>query len=716
MKMISVIIPVYNTEEFLSDCIKSVLNQTYSNLEILIINDNSHKTCKELINDLSARDKRISVFHFDERKGVGAARNYGVYKSTGDYVYFLDSDDYLEEDTLQELIQNINGHDWISGKLMKSHLSADSSDNVDENDNMEKVHIDESIIVYEEFSKFKLIKNKSALNRLFKKSFVIDNNLYFSENVERYSDLAFMIPAILNTKDIPCAQKSMYYKRRRNDPITNPALMQTGIEDRINDFCYIYHILKEQYKDDFTQTYLDNQLLNLYRGAIVKFFKKNENVDNVFRTLVDATNKIASNVLKKRSYMIRKEIKVLQQGNIAKYKKVNLFHHRKRKIKSAFRSKRRFLLQMYRMVILKLPLQENTIVFESFLGKSYSDSPKYIYEYMIDNKMNFKYVWIFNEKKKIPGNAIQVKRFSLRYYYYLARAKYWVSNSRLPKSINKREETVYLQTWHGTPLKSLVFDMKDIHSADPKYKINFFQQSRRWNYLSSPNAYSSEIFIRAFKYEKELLEFGYPRNDILYRKNNKNDIEKMKNQMNIPSDKKVILYAPTWRDDEYMERGKYSFSLKLDLDRMQKEIGNEYIILLRTHYFIANEIDVSQYGGFVYDFSKYDDIAELYLVSDILITDYSSVFFDYANLRRPILFYTYDLEKYRDTLRGFYFDIENEVPGPLLRTSEDVIESIKDIDQISENYQLRYEDFYNKFCDWDNGYATEKTVKAVFKD
>src|SRR5699024_4673292 len=150
-----------------------------------------------------------------------------------------------------------------------------------------------------------------------------------------------------------------------------------------------------------------------------------------------------------------------------------------------------------------------------------------------------------------PGNPIQVKRFSLRYFYYLARAKYWVSNIRLPKYLDKRDGNIYLQTWHGTPLKTLVLDQKDIHSADPNYKRNFFNQSRRWDYLSSPNQYSSDIFRRAFRFDGKMLEFGYPRNDILYNENNAQSIQRLKEKMEIPTEKKVILYAPTWRDDEF---------------------------------------------------------------------------------------------------------------------------------------------------------------------
>ena len=256
--------------------------------------------------------------------------------------------------------------------------------------------------------------------------------------------------------------------------------------------------------------------------------------------------------------------------------------------------------------------------------------------------------------------------------------------------------------------------MKEIHSANPKYKVNFYKQSRAWDYLISPNQYSSEIFRRAFKFDKELLEYGYPRNAILYASNKEEQARVIKKSLGIPLDKKVILYAPTWRDDQYYKPGKYKFNLSLDLNLMKEKLGNDYVVLLRMHYFIADNIDVSQFEGFAFNLSKYDDIADLYLISDILITDYSSVFFDYANLKRPILFYTYDLEKYRDTLRGFYLDIEKEAPGPLLMTSEEVVDAILNIDKVKEEFSEVYDEFYQRFCSWHDGRSTEKIFKKVF--
>src|SRR5699024_11754458 len=149
-----------------------------------------------------------------------------------------------------------------------------------------------------------------------------------------------------------------------------------------------------------------------------------------------------------------------------------------------------------------------------------------------------------------------------------------------------------------------------------------------------------------------------------------NNILIIKNKFNIHINKIVLLYVSICRYDEFYSKEKYRFTLQLDLQKMQEQLGNEYVVLLRMHYFIASQMDISEFEGFAYDFSNHNDICELYLISDILITDCSSVFFDFAHLKRPILFYTYDLEKYCDKLRGFYINIEKDVPGHLVNTTK----------------------------------------------
>ena len=365
----------------------------------------------------------------------------------------------------------------------------------------------------------------------------------------------------------------------------------------------------------------------------------------------------------------------------------------------------------------KMKLLPNTVLFESFLGKSYSDSPKYIFEYLNENYPGkYQCVWVYaDQKRDIPFPAKQVKRLGLRYFYYMARSGYLVFNGRQPTFYKKRKGSVFLETWHGTPLKKLVFDMDDVTSASPLYKEDVYYQTRAWDHLVAPNEFSENIFRRAFSYEGNILKTGYPRNDILYHPDKEALAMQIKKELRLPEDKKVILYAPTWRDDEYYGPGMYKFSLKLDLCRMREELGNEYVVILRTHYFIADALDLSGFEGFAYNVSKYDDVARLYLVSDVLITDYSSVFFDYANLRRPMLFFTYDLEKYRGILRGFYIDVEQELPGPMLFCTEEIIDAIHNLQTIQKDYEKRYKKFCDKYCAWEDGQAARRVVEAVFQ-
>src|SRR5699024_7122590 len=280
-----------------------------------------------------------------------------------------------------------------------------------------------------------------------------------------------------------------------------------------------------------------------------------------------------------------------------------------------------------------LPKKENLIIFESFLGKQYSDNPRALYEYLKLHYPDYKMYWS-SERKSVHKfeelNLPYARRFSLKWMFIMNRAKYWVTNSRLPLWIPKPEKTIYLQTWHGTPLKKLAVDMDEVHMPGTntvKYKKNFIEETQKWDYLVSPNNYSTEIFKRAFQFEKNILETGYPRNDFLINENNPNTIDKIKNKIGIPTDKKLIMYAPTWRDNQFYGRGRYKFNIQMDIDLLKEELSEEYVVVLRMHYLIAENLDLSNYEGFIFDMSHHEDIRELYLISDMLITDYSSVFF-----------------------------------------------------------------------------------------
>jgi CDP-glycerol glycerophosphotransferase len=368
-----------------------------------------------------------------------------------------------------------------------------------------------------------------------------------------------------------------------------------------------------------------------------------------------------------------------------------------------------------------LPVKKDLIIFESFLGKQYSDNPRAIYEYLKEHHPEYQLLWSIDKTYKqnfLDAKVPFVNRFSIKWLLLMPRANYWVINSRMPYWIRKPKHTVYLQTWHGTPLKKLAADMEEVHmpgTTTDKYKQLFLMETRNWDYLISPNRYSTDIFQSAFQYNKEkILETGYPRNDYLINNNTIEAVNSIKKSLGLPKNKKIILYAPTWRDDEYLKVGQYKFTLHLDLEQLQRSLGDEYVILLRMHYLIANKMDVSMYKGFAQDFSKHDDIRDLYLISDVLITDYSSVFFDYLCLKRPIIFYTYDIDSYRDKLRGFYFEFEKDAPGPLVKTTSQVIEAIKKVELVNFEPNEDLQRFHNRFCELEQGVSSMRVVKSVF--
>lgn len=367
--------------------------------------------------------------------------------------------------------------------------------------------------------------------------------------------------------------------------------------------------------------------------------------------------------------------------------------------------------------MMEYDIEEKMIFFESFMGKNYSGNPKYIYEYMIscDKFKDFKFVWSYTGKfpERIKGDPIIVNRNDKDYYIYLAKSKYWVSNILFPIKI-KREGNIYIQTWHGTPLKRLGYDI-EIEGPETQARENLYLESRNWDYLIAANKYSDEIFKRAFKFYKEMLTVGYPANDIFYTDNVDSKIEEYKKCLNIPKEKKIILYAPTWRDNNTMSSWNYKFDIEINLKNMKKQFGEEYCILLRMHHLISKNLELDdEVIDFAYDVSDYDDIQELYLISDVLITDYSSVFFDFANTKKPIIFYAYDFYEYSENIRGFYIDMHKDLPGPVIDNEDELFDTLSNVDKMVECYKERYDEFYNRFCSIDDGEASKRIVEHVF--
>lgn len=768
---VSIIVPFYQGKKYLKDCLESLKEQYFEGMEVLLVLERDAEPVEELT---AAYLPQINgkIIQMEGAQGVAAARNLGCRYAKGEYIYFLDSDDYVEHaepegkekksllhmyqtavQAKADLVYGIKDHTWFQRTLYLENIVAQSAseEEVEEIDilksevrkdyysrhytaqykkyrrlldksregSQEKEKAQRFIACHDLFVGKKDIAKASILNLMIRRTLWEEKKIEFPEEFKYYSDLHPILLLLQYAKIIRQDKTVLYVKRRHNDPINLPSLEQLAGNkefcERMQAYHYSFARLKPQ---GFLYGQLRIKLLNYYTNYFVTRMRRSEVAEwkgayfNELREFLGSFSFAEHEISSSYKRILLRELKKGRKGAIVAVASAKLA---KRKAKIFRESKLEIGKYFYFHYLTKLPLKKNVIFFESFFGKNYSDSPKYISEYI--NRTypgKYKLVWALNEKGKDVGYPVtRVKRFSMGYLYYLATAKYFVFNGRQPLWMRKRPGMVFLETWHGTPLKKLVFDMEDVTSATPMYKKNVYDQSRNWDYLISPNEFCSEVFKSCFMFDNELLETGYPRNDILHAENRGELACTIRKKLGIPEGKKTILYAPTWRDDEYYAAGQYKFELKLDLRKMKEALSGEYVVLLRTHYFIADEIDVTGMEDFAVNVSKYDDISELYLISDLLITDYSSVFFDYANLKRPMIFFTYDLEKYRDMLRGFYIDMEKEVPGPLVFDTDQVIDCILHQEEMTEKYKDRYEKFYQRFCGWEDGRAAERVVNAM---
>ena len=373
-------------------------------------------------------------------------------------------------------------------------------------------------------------------------------------------------------------------------------------------------------------------------------------------------------------------------------------------------------------------VDDKTILFEVFGGRNYSCSPKYIYEKMITMPefKDYKFVWSFKNKDahdvKKCDNLIIVKHNSKDYYKYCASSKYWIVNSIMGEHIKKKDNQIYVQCWHGTPLKRLRNDIEvsgSVLNTIKEIRKRNDRDSSRFDYFLSPSKFATEKFTSAFNLinlgKKDIIiEEGYPRNELLFTYT-QDDVKRLKEKFGVPEGKKVIFYLPTFRDNQHTSGVGYTYSLGIDFDRLKKKFGDKYVILFSAHYFVANSIDLSKYEGFVINtHGIMDDITEAYIISDIIMTDYSSVFFDFANLKRPMLFYMYDIDDYKGNLRDFYLDLD-ELPVPIAKTQDELEKNLENIDEISEKYKEKYKKFNEKFNYLDDKDATIRVINKIFK-
>jgi CDP-glycerol glycerophosphotransferase len=350
------------------------------------------------------------------------------------------------------------------------------------------------------------------------------------------------------------------------------------------------------------------------------------------------------------------------------------------------------------------------IVYHSFEGR-FSDSPRSLYAALRARLPEAEHVWLGDpvHAAGFPADATLVEYGSAECIAVLERADLLVANTHTDLQWTKAPGATYLQTWHGTPLKRIHWDVL----WAPEGRLDRLQRDvDQWDLLVSPNAASTPRLRQAFRYEGEVIESGYPRNDVLSGPDREAVRARVRRELGIADDVRAVLYTPTWRDAEVFAEGGAEFALALDVDGFAERLGGDHCLLLRLHYMLTGRLAAMDHPA-VRDVSMHPDVSELYLAADVMVTDYSSTMFDFAVTGRPMVFYAYDLDDYQQRLRGFYFDFAPEAPGPIVETNEALVESLGDLGAVMGPYAQRYAAFRERYCHLEDGHATDRVVDRV---
>jgi CDP-glycerol glycerophosphotransferase len=349
-------------------------------------------------------------------------------------------------------------------------------------------------------------------------------------------------------------------------------------------------------------------------------------------------------------------------------------------------------------------------VYNSFEGR-YSDNPRAIYEALVARDDAHQHVWLADAAHLtgFPEGVETVPYGSPQCMEALDEADVLVANTHTDLVWSKRPSTLYVQTWHGTPLKRIHWD---VLWAPPGRLERLQRDVDQWDCLLSPNRASTGFLRQAFRYDGEVLESGYPRNDVLVGPGAEEVRARVRAELGISAGTTAVLYTPTWRDDVVFPEGGKQFALGLDVDAFAAALGDDHVLLLRLHYMLTGRLAAVDHPA-VRDVSFHPEVAELYLAADAMVTDYSSTMFDFAVTGKPMLFLAYDLADYKDRQRGFYFDLEPLAPGPLVETTEELIDAVRELPAQEVRYAERYARFRERFCHLDDGRAAERVIERV---
>ncbi len=725
--LLSIVLPVHGVERFLPRCLDSILGgPDDGRFELIAVDDRSPDRCGEILDAYAARDARLRVLHLAENQGLGGAREAGLAEARGSYVWFVDSDDWLPEGALATVTAELGGElaaPAPADVLLTGFTHVYPDDSTEPNP-WRHVLAGSPLVEGSTLREYPALLRTvmSVWNKVFRREFLLGLGVSFGRGF--YEDISVTYPALLAAGRIRYVDEPCYYYRRgRPGAITSTASPKHA--DAFAQYDAIFAFLDGHGAEGhgigdadplrtlvFERTV--KQALNVYDtpGLVPTGLRR-----EFFRSIADHFARHRPVGYRFPGGLGGVQYRLAARGARVAYDELRRTGRLPRELKRGARAVapavRRGVRGSARCTAYnafrRLPLDEHLAVYAAYWHRGYACNPAAIYEKAKELAPGIRGVWVVETRAQaaaLPAGVPYVIVNTPAYLKAMATAKYFVNNVNFPHTMVKRPGTVHVQTQHGTPLKMMGMDLQGHPVAADGMDFERLREAvGRWDFLVSPNPHTSEHFARAFPGRYEMLDTGYPRNDRLANAGPA-EVAAMRERLGLPEGRTAVLYAPTHRE------GQGGYVPLLDVRELARRLGPGFTLLVRTHYFHTGgpgDLAAGAGAAEIVDVSGHPAVEDLYLAADVLVTDYSSMMFDFAVLDRPIVVFAPDWEEYQ-RVRGVYFDLFAEPPGAVTVDPDGLAGALL----AGDPEPAARARFRERFCPWDDGGAAERVVRRVF--
>ncbi|MEV5766915.1 bifunctional glycosyltransferase family 2 protein/CDP-glycerol:glycerophosphate glycerophosphotransferase [Micromonospora sp. NPDC052213] len=723
MTLISFVVPAFRVQGYLRECLDSILDQPVADIEVIGVDDCSPDDSGEILAEYAARDRRMHAVRLTENVGLGPARNVGLDRAVGEYVWFVDGDDWLAPECLVEVAERLRA--TRPDVLLVDHVRTHWNNAVTRSAMAEVFPEPPGEGTFRLRDRPETLRVlHTAWNRVVRRQFLGDLGLRFAPGW--YEDVSFSYPVLMAAERIGVLDRvCVNYRQRRSGAITRTRgdrhfevfhqwhrvfrLMDSwgSVVDDLRPAVFermIWHYLTvlgngQRIAPELRPAFFAQITADYARWLPPGGYPAPGGAEGLKHRLVAAGRWRTFSALR-TVYLARDTAR-----RTARTTRRRVAPRARR----AARLARDTLLREYYRAELRRPVDPTLAVYAAYWYRGYADNPAAVHEAARRLAPQVRGVWIVRRDRvhTMPEGVEYVVAGTPAYYRALARARWLVNNVNFPDYVRKRPGSVHVQTHHGTPVKVMGLDQQryPIGAVGMDF-AGLLRRVDRWDFSISANSFSTQMWERAYPAEYTTLEVGYPRNDRLVNATAE-EVLRLRAEFGLGLGERVVLYAPTHR--EHLPGYRPPF----DPGRLLDVLGPAGRLLMRSHYFHDRERRARRPVDRVRDVSGHPRVEDLYLVADVLVTDYSSAMFDYAVLDRPIVVYAPDWEAYR-LARGVYFDLLAEPPGAVATSFADLLDLFRAGGVDSAEATRARQRFRARFCALEDGHAAERVVRRVF--